>query len=535
MKIKQAKTPLLASLQKAFKLSALSLQSTAPSANELVAMQKEAMLSRRNFIGNVGKTSLSLGMGSLLGSGLTSCKHPLFEDIFHKNGKPLDKSHKIAIVGAGIAGLNAAYQLQKKGIGAEIYEGSFRAGGRMRTVKDKVVSGLYSDLGGEFVNTDHEDMIKLTQELNLSLIDTFNDTLTKDVFFIDDELYAMIDAVRDLQPIIPILEKDQSILEDYESPEFKQLDNTSLEEYIEKLPTSAKMKKLLKGAYIAEFGLDTGEQSPVFSLYTIGTDTSEGVQLLASSDQRYRIGGGSQALTDRLRARLKCAVNYEHELEAIVEKGGKYTLIFRNGRQTKADVVIMAIPSSILKEVDLQLPEMSQEHKDAIEQLGFGTNAKLLLGFNEPIWRKAGFQGYIYGDVIQNGWDHTHLQNQNLGAGYTIFQGGSAGRNLSKNYHFPQKEADKYLPLLEKFFNRKGQYNHKSAIANWPDNPFTKGSYLCPKVGQANVLELLAQPVGNVFFAGEHTSVDYQGYMNGGAETGRLAAEQILKKIGVAV
>ncbi len=189
----------------------------------------------------------------------------------------------------------------------------------------------------------------------------------------------------------------------------------------------------------------------------------------------------------------------------------------------------------MLKEVDLQLPQMSKEQRQAIQTIGFGTNAKLLIGFSEPIWRKAGFQGYVYGDVIQNSWDHTHMQNQNLGAGYTIYQGGSAGKAMSKNYPFLQKEVDFYLPLVEKFFNRKGCYTQKAAIANWPDNPFTKGSYLCPKIGQMNQLELLAQPVGNILFAGEHTSVDYQGYMNGGAQTGRLAAEQVLEKLGVEV
>jgi monoamine oxidase len=537
MKTKHAKTPLLASLQKAFRLSVLSRNSAAPPAGELIDMQKEALLSRRNFIGNMGKTGISLGLSTLLGSSLTSCKHPLFEDVFHPDdsNKRLDKSHKIAIVGAGIAGLNAAYQLQKQGIRVEIYEAGSTVGGRIRTVKGKIVNGLYSEIGGEFINSDHEDIIGLAQELNLSLVDTFNDNLIKDVLFIDGEQYTMQEAVKDFLPIIPIIEMDQAILEDYESPEFEKLDNISLAEYLEKLPASRKLKKLLKGAYIAEFGLEAEEQSPVYALYTLGTDTSEGIQLLASSDQRYRIEGGNQKLTDRLLGRLTCPVNYEHKLEALVEKGGKYTLHFTNGKQRKADMVILAIPSSILKEVDLQLPQMSGEQRQAIQTMGFGTNAKLLLGFKQPIWRERGLQGYLYGDVIQNGWDHTHLQNGQSGAGYTIFQGGQKGKDISKSYHSPQSQVDYYLPLLEKYFHQQGKYNQQSAIANWPDNPFTKGSYLCPKIGQMKQLELLAQPVGNVLFAGEHTSVDYQGYMNGGAETGRLAAEQVMEKIGLTV
>jgi len=82
------------------------------------------------------------------------------------------------------------------------------------------------------------------------------------------------------------------------------------------------------------------------------------------------------------------------------------------------------------------------------------------------------------------------------------------------------------------FPGSKSTYSNKHVFACWSSYPFVKASYTCPKPGQWNSAMLhTSEPIGDVYFAGEHCSVDYQGYMNGAAETGRIAAEQIIEKI----
>ena len=68
---------------------------------------------------------------------------------------------------------------------------------------------------------------------------------------------------------------------------------------------------------------------------------------------------------------------------------------------------------------------------------------------------------------------------------------------------------------------------------HWPSHPFSMGSYICPTVGQkTSFLGVEADPVDNVFFAGEHCGGDFSGFMNGAALSGRVAAEGILAKVG---
>ena len=69
---------------------------------------------------------------------------------------------------------------------------------------------------------------------------------------------------------------------------------------------------------------------------------------------------------------------------------------------------------------------------------------------------------------------------------------------------------------------------------HWPTHPFTKAAYSCFKPGQwTTIAGAEGRPVGNLFFAGEHTSYDFQGYMNGGAQSGKDAAEAVIKKLSL--
>ena len=81
------------------------------------------------------------------------------------------RSERVAIIGGGLAGLNAAYQLGKTGMKVKVYEARSRVGGRVHTVRNALGEGLYTDLGGELVNSDHEDMLALVEDFGLTLTD----------------------------------------------------------------------------------------------------------------------------------------------------------------------------------------------------------------------------------------------------------------------------------------------------------------------------------------------------------------------------
>ena len=131
---------------------------------------------------------------------------------------------------------------------------------------------------------------------------------------------------------------------------------------------------------------------------------------------------------------------------------------------------------------------------------------------------------------IQTGWDNTQLQNS-AGAGFTVYQGGKRGLALGDGT--PDSQAPKFVSQLDQMWpGCSAAFTGKAARMHWPEHPFTKGSYACYKPGQYTTIRgAEIKPVGNLFFAGEHCSSYFQWFMNGAAETGRMAAQDVIKAL----
>ncbi|HMU66043.1 MAG TPA: NAD(P)-binding protein, partial [Cellvibrionaceae bacterium] len=94
---------------------------------------------------------------------------------------------QIAILGAGLAGLMAGYTLKKRGISAHLYDAAERTGGRVFSQENLVADGLVTELGGEFIDSNHKTLLALAKEFKLGLLDTATDTkVDKYDFYIDN-------------------------------------------------------------------------------------------------------------------------------------------------------------------------------------------------------------------------------------------------------------------------------------------------------------------------------------------------------------
>lgn len=527
-----ARTPIFALLRRSFRL-AQTANKQHISAAEAVEQQEAAAFSRRTFLKQGGLATLALGIPPLL---FASCK---------KDDALIPTT--VAIIGGGIAGLNCAYELKKAGYNATIYEASTRTGGRMFTAKNIMAPGLTTELGGEFIDTDHTTILKLANEFSLPIIDTMTaaeNLLVRNIYYFGGQLYNEQQIIDAFMPIAAAMQADIDSLPDVcdykHAEQLSALDNVSIAQYLTNIGATGTIKSLIEQAFVGEFGLETNEQSAINLLSIISADTSAGkLELYGESDERYKILGGNQQIPDKIAESLNAGqIRLEHKLFRIKtnESGNGYLLFFdQNGTitQVQADLVVMTLPFSILKNIDLQVP-ISKEKRYAINNLGYGTNAKLMLGMNSRPWRNTVGQGYFYSDLtIQQGWDNAQMQNNNTGAaGITLFSGGQNGINTGTGTAALQ--AAEQLPKLNMVLaGTAAAFNGNAQRMHWPSHPFSLGSYAAFRVGQyQTVAGREVETVDeNIFFAGEHTSLDFQGYMNGGAYSGELAAKEILKKI----
>jgi monoamine oxidase len=284
---------------------------------------------------------------------------------------------------------------------------------------------------------------------------------------------------------------------------------------------------LFNVAFTTEYGLEASEQSALNMLLLLDT-ALPGCSLFGPSDERFKIAGGNQRVTDELADRVG-DINFQYEVKSIRDAGSGYRVYFTNGEKVKADYIICTIPFSVLREIDLDLKEMSEVKRKCIRELGYGRNAKTFVGYNKNIWRKNGFLGEIFTDRnFQLGWEHSHLQNTRT-FGYTFFTGGiesDAAKDLSLD-----EKVKKYTAQMDEVFTGSmNELNGRQGQFYWPSFPYAKASYACYRVGQwCSIAGAESDAVGNILFAGEHCSFNFQGFMNGGAETGRVAAENLIR------
>ncbi len=525
-----SRTPLFAALRRAVGLAAAANAPGAPPVDDLIGLRQER-LTRRQFLQTSAAVAAVAGARTLIGP-----LRPLAV------GAETRSTARVAIVGGGVAGLTAAHHLRAGGVTATVYEATTRAGGRMLSVRDAIAPGLVTEFGGEFINSDHEDLLALVKEFGLELMDMKGpgEAGRKDAYFFGGRHYTEGDVVQAFRSIARRIAADAARLAeriDFQHPGGAAgLDRLSLADYLRRIGAVGWIGQLLEVAYVTEFGLDAGEQSALNFITLIGTDLSGGFQIVGDSDERYKVRGGNQQIPLALARRLDGRIVYGRRLTALRARGRALALTFdqRGAGSTEvvADVVILAVPFTMLREVEIGV-EMPAIKRKAIRELGYGTNAKLMLGLLERPWRAAGYSGSAYSDVgFQLCWDNSRGQPGPVG-GVTLFSGGRPGLLVGQGT--VDEQTARLVPGADRVFPGVGAARgERGARWHWPTYPFTKGSYACYRPGQwTGIRGAEAMRVGNVLFAGEHCSLDYQGYMNGGAETGRKAAETALRVLGV--
>ena len=157
-----------------------------------------------------------------------------------------------------------------------------------------------------------------------------------------------------------------------------------------------------------------------------------------------------------------------------------------------------------------------------------GTNSKLHVQFGQRHWNSLGSNGETFSDLgYQNSWEVSRAQPGASGI-LVDYTGGDVGDSFGSGT--PTGRAEQFLEQIEPVLPGLTQHwNGLATVDYWPDDEWTRGSYSFWKVGQYTAFAgIEARQEGNAHFCGEHTSVDFQGYLNGAVETGERAAAEVI-------
>ncbi len=471
-------------------------------------------------------------------------------------------SERVVIVGAGIAGLVTALRLQDAGIAATIYESSSRVGGRMHSERGYWNQGQHTEWCGAMVDSLHLNIRGLARRFALGLLDTHAawPPRARDTCYLDGRYYSMADADRDFAKIFPILQSQLAAMPSNTTyanatPTARRLDAMSMRDWIARyVPggVASQLGRLITQAYWNEYGRGTDELSAVNLVEQLGAQRHYGqdrrMNVLGYSDQRYIFADGSQALPEAIAAALPAgSIQFERSLIALRRlPRGTYELRFDRGgaKETAyADRIVLAIPFIVLRGVDTSGAGFDSAKDNAIQNLGYGYHTKLHLQFDRRAWMRSphpwpqATSGQIWTTLrMQSALDYSLGQSGGDGL-IEVFTAGPPA--MLDTPQMPYARAGDFGAVdrhVRSFFGEldriwpgvSATWNGKATFGNAQADPNIRASYSCWLVGQCTTIAgHEGRPQGRVHFAGEHTSVAYQGFMEGGAESGVRAAAEI--------
>jgi len=441
----------------------------------------------------------------------------------------------IVILGGGLAGLSAAFELKKAGHTITILEARKFAGGRLQTIRD-FADGQYAEAGPLSFPQSHEFTLGYVTDFGLPIrpVFTFLDTMAN----IRGHLFRLpVSGVGNVPFQLRSIERERGVfgltglyLEDYmrqvgdplranwPTDGLRQIDAISLKQLLQDQGASDGAIDIIAASQLGILG---------FGLDSISAMDGVVTEAIASGSPFYEIAGGNDQLASRLKKKVKKALKKQCIVQRIEQNETGVTVTYSNDGELQtitADRVICTLPFPVLKEIEIT-PALPEDKQQAIRDLKLTPVTRTFQQFRKRVWEQSGLSGYGITDLeIQNTYSPTLSQTGSRGI-LTAYTGGQRALDLSA-----MSESDRQSFVLRKmgsvFSNLNGAY--QSGVSQiWHEDEFARGAFTYFEPGQmATLLPIAQRSEGRIHFAGEHTSA-WHGWMNGALESGNRAAAEV--------
>jgi monoamine oxidase len=480
-------------------------------------------MNRRAFLGGTGKT-----LALALTAGVAS----------RESVRAAGSSREVLVLGAGLAGLAAAYELKKAGFAVTVLEARSRPGGRVLTYRDPFADGLYAEMGAEYVDATDEFDHRYCREFGLKVMSA----RLYDAIFVRGEKLRM-PAFKESKQSLPYagtepgrlfgqearyLERLLALIPDPERlpPEILKLDNLSVVELLLQEGAPEDIVALYTYTQATESTARPHEMSALAMLRShrrsFSEDTDEG-----------RILGGNDQLPKALARALSGQILYGRPVGRIAHDRDGAEVFFDDGglvRSLRAPRLVVAIPFKVLRDVEIT-PSFSSAKMRCIETLAYGQVMKIAMQYARRFWDEPGSLGQrVFTDTMLRRVYHFSVDQPGPRGILMSFTSGGDAEKLGR---MPEPERLRVaLAETSRIWPEAPRHWEGAAVKYWNEDPWIRGSYSFNGVGQArDFLELASAAEGRVHFAGEHTSV-HRASMNGALESGLRVAEEIRRAEG---
>lgn len=431
---------------------------------------------------------------------------------------------QVAVVGAGLAGLTAAYELARNGFEVTVLEARDRVGGRVYTLRDPFADGQFAEGGGEHIDGGHTAIRAYAEHFGLALDDTREDLRgLRGVVYRQGRRRA---HRRSFAPPFPrpFMRRMEELAQqvDPEDPPAGtggELDGRSLADVFDEFELGAEMRWLMEHRARVEFGVEARRLSLLFHAWLIKLTEDQPW----SETEVYRIRGGNDSLPRAFAGKLgdrivlRSAVSQiDADAEGVRLRGAAGIL--------RARYAVVAVPVPALRSISFT-PALPGQLREAIARLQYGVATKTPLQYDQRFWREMGFNGNTVTELpVGMTWEATTAQPGRAGIlmAYASADDGARLGALEEHERVAAVRAQ-----LERIYPDAGARVVGSSTVAWGSDPYSRGAYVAFAPGQVNRFwRALRTPVGRIHFAGEHTD-SYASYMEGAVRSGMRVAQAI--------
>lgn len=416
----------------------------------------------------------------------------------------------VVILGAGISGLSAAYEIKKRNpkLTIAILEARDRIGGRIFSIN--LNQNLVSEHGAEWIGKTHKNLLRFCKEFKLKLEPH---TYQECSYFqkrkhIPDTAY------------ISAMKKLENALKKYKSlrgKKFSKLDHLSIRKMIASVCNQHELK-IINEYYKAEFGEDIRYVAATRAILDHLTGGK-------NSHMDFHVVGGNTKIIQALGSFVgNNNIFLKQEVKKIKQNVAGAQIICANGSVWSAKKIICTIPATILSHVKFE-PAMPKHMKGTLKKLRYGNIVKIILLFPKRFWKKEGYSHLSEG-ITEYLFHTTQGQKDKEGA-LSIFATGKRANELTK------MSLVQIWDIMKNSFppdiNTKGIKPKKMFRHSWTHDRFAKGAYA---VYHPDEWEKMHKYFGvsykHVYFAGEYIA-KMQGFMEGAAASGIESAKNVMR------
>jgi len=424
------------------------------------------------------------------------------------------KPRSVIVIGAGFAGLAAAFKLKKFGIKVTILEARDRVGGRVFSHKPESGEGQVIELGAEWVGNSHEKVIQMCKDFGLTLDNNqFESDLTL------SGTHAPAGQWGFSKKMDEFWAQKTQIWEKLPEQKKRKLDRMDWWRYLSNLGLEDRdllLRELLDST-------DFGESIRHTSAYAAFAEYAESSE---KNEMDLKIRGGNSMLAQKMAAAIGTENILLNQTVHTVEQTAKngITVLCANGQKFEAEKIICAIPTFSLQKINWN-PVLPQITIDALQELQYARIGKFPIVFTERFWGREDF------DMITDTPAHYLYHGTKNQAGKNgILMCYATGDRAEVLASVDKKQRNEIIMnALKPAFGDVNKYAKDSLMYYWGQDKYSYGAYAFYGKNQwFEVMPVLKKAHMHCHFAGEHLA-DWQGFMEGAVNSGEDAVEQLFQ------